>query len=623
MLLNIPPVRLPIGLAQKHLAMLISTFILCGVWPLMGHPMAPHTLPTLITTFTISGNAGTAGAVIHYVDGVDKYVASDTNGNYTMSLPQGWSGRLTPSKVGYTFTPAHQEITNLSANQTLDFAASPIQVVITWNPPAPIVYGTPLSAAQLTADANLPGTYVYTPPLGTVLGAGLGQGLSVTFTPSDSSISPVTQSVTLDVLKAPQTITFTVPPQLILGGAPLTLSAFSSSGLPIHYTHTNPTVVNLSGNTLTPMALGSTILSAHQSGDANYLPATSADRTLQVIPDPSGPQIQLYMLSEQSTTCAPILNVSGNISCINGFKSLAINGSPVKPLADGRFSHALRLNAGSNLIQIKGLDQSNLATTLSRTIIFDELAPFVAILSPSDNSALADEVIAIETQIKAPPADENGEDPIESLTYQLDDQGPVSLPNPGELMNLEIPAHPGIHHLEIVVQSRSGKRGSAKLTFEQQSAFSFFLKDPPRDHITTKGVYTLKGSVEGAQSPVSATLQVGTETPVPLSILNGHFEYPLSLGLNKVYALTLKAQDATHPPLTIQRNLIKVSSMLPSFTTSDAQRVMDLLKGAPITEADLARYDVAPLRAGIPLGDAKIDIEDLIVILHRIAGHGF
>ena len=58
---------------------------------------------------------------------------------------------------------------------------------ITWSAPADIVYGTALSATQLNATASVPGTFVYTPPAGTVLQAGSGQSLSVTFTPTDAS----------------------------------------------------------------------------------------------------------------------------------------------------------------------------------------------------------------------------------------------------------------------------------------------------------------------------------------------------------------------------------------------------------------------------------------------------
>jgi hypothetical protein len=49
---------------------------------------------------------------------------------------------------------------------------------------------------------------VYSPPLGTVLGAGAGQTLSVTFTPSDTTdYNSVTQTARINVLKATTNVT--------------------------------------------------------------------------------------------------------------------------------------------------------------------------------------------------------------------------------------------------------------------------------------------------------------------------------------------------------------------------------------------------------------------------------
>src|SRR5207244_2575998 len=58
---------------------------------------------------------------------------------------------------------------------------------LTWSTPADISAGTPLSAAQLNAAADVPGTFVYNPPAGTLLSPGNRQVLSVTFLPGDTN----------------------------------------------------------------------------------------------------------------------------------------------------------------------------------------------------------------------------------------------------------------------------------------------------------------------------------------------------------------------------------------------------------------------------------------------------
>jgi outer membrane protein OmpA-like peptidoglycan-associated protein len=73
---------------------------------------------------------------------------------------------------------------------------------LTWANPAAIVEGTALGATQLNATASVPGTFVYSPATGALLPVGKNT-LKVTFTPTDSRLSPVTAEVTIDVTAKP------------------------------------------------------------------------------------------------------------------------------------------------------------------------------------------------------------------------------------------------------------------------------------------------------------------------------------------------------------------------------------------------------------------------------------
>ncbi len=57
--------------------------------------------------------------------------------------------------------------------------------VITWSNPEDIIIGTLLSETQLNAIADVPGTFDYMPPIGTILNEGENQDLKVDFTPED------------------------------------------------------------------------------------------------------------------------------------------------------------------------------------------------------------------------------------------------------------------------------------------------------------------------------------------------------------------------------------------------------------------------------------------------------
>lgn len=79
--------------------------------------------------------------------------------------------------------------------------------VVTWGRPADITYGTTLGAGQLNATANVPGTFLYSPPLGITLNAGADQTLTVTFIPNDLvNYNTVTQTTAITVKKALATI---------------------------------------------------------------------------------------------------------------------------------------------------------------------------------------------------------------------------------------------------------------------------------------------------------------------------------------------------------------------------------------------------------------------------------
>jgi len=65
-------------------------------------------------------------------------------------------------------------------------SATRITPTIAWASPSAITNPTPLSATQLDATASVAGSFVYSPPVGTVLAAGT-QTLSVTFTPTNTA----------------------------------------------------------------------------------------------------------------------------------------------------------------------------------------------------------------------------------------------------------------------------------------------------------------------------------------------------------------------------------------------------------------------------------------------------
>ena len=181
---------------------------------------------------------------------------------------------------------------------------------LTWATPAPITYGTPLSATQLDAQDSVAGTFAYTPAAGTILQAGTNT-LSVTFTPTNPAYGQETATVQLTVNQEGTVITWPTPTPITYGTAlsGFQLDATSSSGtvsVPLSSSYNvygiytpgstyNTGGFDNDGYSYSTNKIGSTIVwngLTFNIGPANALDAV-ANKT---IPLPAGQYTNLYML---------------------------------------------------------------------------------------------------------------------------------------------------------------------------------------------------------------------------------------------------------------------------------------------------------------------------------------
>lgn len=118
------------------------------------------------TVYTISGNAGAAGTILGYTDGNPKTATADGAGDYALSVSTGWSGTVTPSLAGHTFTPVSRSYTNVRSNQTLQNYSAQEIFTISGNAglASANLYYTDVTLKSVTADGT--GNYVITVPSG-------------------------------------------------------------------------------------------------------------------------------------------------------------------------------------------------------------------------------------------------------------------------------------------------------------------------------------------------------------------------------------------------------------------------------------------------------------------------
>ncbi len=158
------------------------------------------------------------------------------------------------------------------------FGFSPKETpAITWQP-ATITYGTALGALHLNATTDVAGTFTYSPAAGTLLSAGTGHLLSVTFTPTDADqYESVTTTVVVDVAPASPVMTLTAP-AVAYNGQPHSANATATG---VNGEDLGPITITYDGQSELPVSAGTYTVVASIAASDNYA-AAAATTTLTI-----------------------------------------------------------------------------------------------------------------------------------------------------------------------------------------------------------------------------------------------------------------------------------------------------------------------------------------------------
>jgi subtilisin family serine protease len=136
--------------------------------------------------------------------------------------------------------------------------------------------GLPLSYfSSNTSVATVSGSVV------TIVGVG-STTITASQTGNSSYNAATSASQTLTVNKAAQTITFGALSSKTYGDSSFSITGSASSGLPLSYFSSNTSVATVSGSVVTIVGVGSTTITASQSGNSSFNSATSVSQTLTV-----------------------------------------------------------------------------------------------------------------------------------------------------------------------------------------------------------------------------------------------------------------------------------------------------------------------------------------------------
>jgi len=205
----------------------------------------------------------------------------------------------------------------------------------------------------------------------TIVGAG-----TVTITASQAGNSDFIAAVdvpqTLIINKADQSITFSALKSKIFGDAAFNLEGSASSGLPVSYTSSDPTIASISnGNRVTILKTGSVSVTASQQGNTNYNAAADIVQSFTIIK--ANQAITFNAFALKTLGDAPF-NISATatsgltVSFASTSDKILINGTQVTLVKAGRASIKASQAGDTNCNPAASINQSFCINPLKPTV---------------------------------------------------------------------------------------------------------------------------------------------------------------------------------------------------------------------------------------------------------------
>jgi hypothetical protein len=247
----------------------------------------------------------------------------------TSALPAG----LNTLQVSYpatgnflaTNSPPFDETVNENTTTTLMTSLAPVgygQPVTFTAQVAPAISGTPTGTVSFYSGSTLLGTASLNSNLASITTSFSGLGaysINAVYSGDSTYLTSSSSALSESVNKGPQTITFpAIPAQPAL--TTYTLSATASSGLPVTFTTTTPSICSVSNGAATLLTPGYCAVEATQAGNTDYTAAPGVGRNLQVVKAPQ--TITFTSIASQPALTSVTLSATASSSLTVAFTSL-------------------------------------------------------------------------------------------------------------------------------------------------------------------------------------------------------------------------------------------------------------------------------------------------------------
>jgi len=327
-------------------------------------------------TVTVTGSGGSGNAVtfssantaqctVNSSTGVVTGVTVGT-GNCTINANQALSAT-------YDAAPqASRTFDIVKANQTINFGTAP---TMTYGGATGTVSATATSGLGITSYSIPVTTSVCSISGTTVTALSAGTCIVQADQAGNGNYNSATQTQSITISKANQTVNFGTAPSMTYGGATGTVSATATSGLGIT-SYTIPvttSVCSISGATVTSITAGTCTVQASQAGDGNY---NSATQTQNITINQAAQTISF------GTAPTVLVGATGNVSATGGGSGntvtfsipvttsiCSISGTTVTGIAAG--TCIVQASQAGNSNYLAGSQTQNIAVGLNpQSIVF-------------------------------------------------------------------------------------------------------------------------------------------------------------------------------------------------------------------------------------------------------------
>jgi len=190
--------------------------------------------------------------------------------------------------------------------------------------------------------------------------------------------NPIRTKLLIEAQRQNQAITFSSLPSKVFGDPSFTLSATSTSSLPISYTSSNTSAATVIGNNVTIVGVGTTIITASQEGDINYNPAADVPQTLTVN---KGSQIITFIslpiktFGDASFTLSATSSSNLSVSYASSNTSVAtVSGNTVTLVGGGTTTITASQAGNANYNAATDVPQTLTVNKANQTITFTALS---------------------------------------------------------------------------------------------------------------------------------------------------------------------------------------------------------------------------------------------------------